>query len=170
MLRWIGGFLRNALSIVGVWPIVKLLMRRRYLQQRFLERLLFSYDQTGPVVYINQYREAVDNIILKIRNFWPFEISLSGMAMNVVLDTRDCGTVVPKNSVIKLPRQGGTAQVVFNALNLATKDVTYVRQLCQEKSISCLTVRLSGNVHIRTFFDDFEIGVQVSAYGMVSFV
>lgn len=145
-------------------------MRHRYPQQHILERLLFSYDQTAPTVYINQHREAVDNIVLKIRNFWWFGVSLSGMAMNVVLDTRDCGTVVPKNSIVKLRGRNGSAQAVFNALNLAAKDVAYIRLLCQEKSISCLTVRLSGNVHISTFFDDFETEVHISANGIVSLV
>lgn len=90
------------------------------------------------------------------------------MAINVVVDTRDCGAVVPRNSITKVHRRDGSARIVFNALNLAAKDVTYIRQLGQEKSLSCLTVRLAGNVHISTFFDDYETGICVSANGIVN--
>lgn len=74
MRRWVWSILRSALSIIGVWPIVKLVMRHRYPQQRILDRLLFSNDQTAHTVYMNQHREAVDNIIWKTRNFWWVEL------------------------------------------------------------------------------------------------
>ncbi len=177
MWRWTSRILSGALQIIGVGTIVKILMRHWYPQKRILERLLFSYDQTAPTIYINQYREAVDNIIeavdniiFTVRNFWPFGVSLSGMAMNVVVCARDCGAVVPKNSITKVHRRDGSAQIVFNALNLAAKDVTYIRQLGHENSVSCLTVQLTGNVHVGTFFDDFETGICVSANGIASLV
>jgi len=127
------------LSSIGLLPA----MRQR---ARSLEDIFISPGDSGPTIIINQHREDIVGINIRVVNRWPVDLDLDPMPLDIIIEGRSFGSVSIEPSSPKI-RAGEHCQYYHDHKNLTRTEVDYIKSCAPQTT--CLALRVNGKFRYR---------------------
>jgi hypothetical protein len=153
------------LGLGGITWAAGIIPRRRksYSKADVAEKIVIYPDQIGPMIYINQHREAIDGVYFTLMNFSAVDIELEPIDVQITGSSRTFGSARAEFNPSNVRKQGGRSQVSLNFYNLTQKDVQFIETVCERPGY--FNLNFSGTLRFRTPVDSFNVpfGIVVRA-------
>ena len=128
---------------------------KSYAKTDILGKIVIIADPIGAMLYMNQYREAIDFPFFTIRNFSQADIELEPVDLQVGGSSRMFGMTRAQFNSAKLGKLTGQSQGTVAPYNLTAKDMGFIETTCQRPGYFDLS--LSGTLRVKASGESFDV-------------
>lgn len=141
-------------AVIWAWGIVPR-HTRTYSKSDILGKIIIVPDSVGAMVYMNQYRDAVDFPFFTVRNFSQADIEVGPMDVQVGSSSRIFGMTRAQFNSVKIAKLTGQSQITVAPYSLTPKDMEFIETTCQRPGY--LDFILSAMLRVKTPGETFEL-------------